>query len=127
MASISGKVLVELALSSHDFFIVSIFILLAIKINMNYDTAKIKEIPRMKKIELKEYISGYLGITFAEAATQVGVTQQHLEAVSAGRIPAGRPLCVKLFNWSKGKIDLFPLMMVERKKSEKGKEHDNMP
>ena len=70
----------------------------------------------MKQIELKKYITETLGITYREAAEMCGVSPQHLEAVANGRVPAGRALCVKLAKWGKGRIDLSPLMMIEKGK-----------
>ena len=70
----------------------------------------------MKQIELKQYITKTLGITYHAAGIQMDVSPQHLEAVANGRVPAGRALCVKLAKWGKGRIDLSPLMMIEKGK-----------
>ena len=69
----------------------------------------------MKQVSLKYYINIELGISLRKAAEQVGVTSQYLGVVMAGKRPAGRPLCVKLAKWGRGRIDLAPLMMIEPK------------
>ena len=70
----------------------------------------------MKQISLKEYIESFLCMTQDEAALSIGITRGYLNRVMNGKVAAGRPLCVKLSRWGKGKIDLAPLMMIEKGK-----------
>jgi plasmid maintenance system antidote protein VapI len=67
----------------------------------------------MKQVSLKYYINIELGISLKQAAELIGVTPQYLGVVMAGKRPAGRPLCVKLAKWGKGRINLTQLMMIQ--------------
>jgi len=67
----------------------------------------------MKQIELKQYITKTLGITYHAAGIQMEVSPQHLEAVANGRTPAGYVLRKKLAAWGNGKIDIAKLAMIE--------------
>jgi len=69
----------------------------------------------LKQVDLKTFIKKK-GMTYSQVAAELGYVENHIEAVANGRIAAGRPLCVKLARWSKGKINLAPLMMVDSKK-----------
>ena len=70
----------------------------------------------MKQIDLKQYLKENK-LTYAIAARQLDdMSPQHLEAVANGREAAGRPLCVKLARWGAGRINLAPLMMIEKGK-----------
>lgn len=77
-------------------------LLLSIIFFIDVETLLVVTYLRMK---LKEYLTQY-DLTTAEAARQLKVTRQHLGLIVNCKIPAGRKLSLKLFEWSNGEIGL---------------------
>ena len=61
------------------------------------------------KFTLQEYIE-VLNLTQEQAAMEIGVSRTYLNLVLSGRKPAGRQFCLKVGKWSRGLVDILPLL-----------------
>lgn len=70
------------------------------------------KICNMEYVKAKQLIKDS-GVTQKDVAMLLGYTRQHLGEVLNGKIPAGKSLAVKLYDWSQGQLSVKGLMWIK--------------
>lgn len=69
-----------------------------------------------KKMDLKYYINVHLGLTYQEAAKELGFSVRHICRVCNGK-PAGLKFRRRIYEWSEGRVDTVKLAIAEKRKT----------